>query len=147
MLWMNGDVELDEELFEVRWAGLPRMVQPRALQMLFHLARNRERVVPRQELLQIVWSGTYVTDASIHQAVFHARKVLGPACADSLRTVRRWGYQLRGFSPVKTARLCPGATARPELGWTTCLDGAHFSVRITPSAASPNELACCAPRR
>ena len=49
--------ELDSERRELRCEGAPVPVQPRPLDLLLYLARNHERVVPRGELLDALWSG------------------------------------------------------------------------------------------
>ena len=44
-----GDYELDLARFELRRAGLRVRVQPKVLDLLVYLVRNRERVVPKEE--------------------------------------------------------------------------------------------------
>ena len=49
-----GEFELDEDLCELRRRGSRVEVQPKALDLLLYLARNRERVVSKRELLDRV---------------------------------------------------------------------------------------------
>ena len=49
-------MELDEERFELRRQGQPVRLEPRALDVLFYLVRNRERVVSKEELIEKVWA-------------------------------------------------------------------------------------------
>jgi DNA-binding response OmpR family regulator len=50
-----GDYELDEARNELRRGESRVELQPKPLQLLFYLARNRDRVVPDRELLDVVW--------------------------------------------------------------------------------------------
>ena len=102
-----GTFELDENTRELRAGGQVHALQPRVFDLLVYLARNRERVVPKDELLDSVWPGVVVTDGSLQRAVSVARSVLAKAGApDAIRTLARQGY-----------RLC-GAEAGPSAGST-----------------------------
>src|SRR6185295_16558344 len=50
-----GSFVLDEAGFELLRDGQPVAVEPRALKLLLHLARNRQRAVPSAELAAILW--------------------------------------------------------------------------------------------
>ena len=50
-----GDVEIDFERAEVRKQGQPLSLAAKELQLLRYLVSNRDRVVPREEILQQVW--------------------------------------------------------------------------------------------
>ncbi|MGE0324209.1 MAG: sigma 54-interacting transcriptional regulator [Polyangiaceae bacterium] len=90
-----GDFELDEPRFELRQAGVPVEIQPKVLDLVFFLVKNAERVVTKAELLDNVWPGVIVTEASLSQAVSAARRALGDdGSAQSLiRTVRGRGFR------------------------------------------------------
>src|SRR5262245_4726547 len=60
MSYVFGDFELDDSLFELRSCGERVALRPQALEVFFHLVRNRERVVTREELHRTVWSGTAI---------------------------------------------------------------------------------------
>ena len=62
MVLCFGDFELDEEQFELRCAGAKVPVQPKVLDVIFHLVRARERVVLKKELLDNIWPGIAVSD-------------------------------------------------------------------------------------
>jgi len=47
-----GEFELDIDAFELRRGGRPVGVQPKVLDVLFYLVRNRERVVTRRRALR-----------------------------------------------------------------------------------------------
>ncbi len=96
MLHRFATFEIDEATRELRGGGLTRELQPRVFDVLVYLARHRDRVVPKDELLDAVWPGVLVTDASLQRAVSLARTALAEIGAgDAIRTHARQGYRLR----------------------------------------------------
>src|ERR1044072_3648683 len=59
--------------------GVPVSLEPRAVKVLAYLVRSRGRVVPKEELLDRVWSDVFTTDAVLKQAVSQIRRALGDA--------------------------------------------------------------------
>jgi DNA-binding winged helix-turn-helix (wHTH) protein len=88
-----GEFELDVDSWELRERGQPVPVQPKALAVLTYLVRNRERVVPRQELFDAVWPGVTVGPNSVAQAVASIRRLLHDEGGSILRTVQTRGYR------------------------------------------------------
>lgn len=90
-----GEFELDQARFELRRGGEPVEVQPKVLDLVFYLVAHAERVVTKTELLDHVWPGVVVTEASLSQAISAARRALGDdGTAQSLiRTVRGRGFR------------------------------------------------------
>ena len=73
-------------------------LRPKAYTLLTYLARNIGRVVPKDELMDAVWPGIYVTEDSLTQAVREIRRELGDQ--EQVRTVARRGYMLAGQAPA-----------------------------------------------
>lgn len=71
-----GPFVLDEDARELLRDGQPLSLQPRALELLLYLARNRDRTVGKNELLDALWPDVTVTDASIERAVSLVRSEL-----------------------------------------------------------------------
>jgi DNA-binding winged helix-turn-helix (wHTH) protein len=69
--------ELHEGTRELRLRGQPVSVEPKVLDVLLVLLRNRSRVVSRAELLDTVWHGVVVGDSALARAVREARRALG----------------------------------------------------------------------
>lgn len=84
-----GDVVLDRDARTVTRLGRPVHLSPKALDLLWTLAAARPRVVPKAELLELVWPGTFVTDASLARTVRELRVALGD---DVVRTSHGFGY-------------------------------------------------------
>ena len=82
---------------EARVDGLPVALGARAFDLLVALIERRDRVVPKQKLLDLVWPGLVVEEANLQVQVSTLRKQFGPR---SIATVPGRGY--RFVSPVST---------------------------------------------
>ena len=58
------DFSLDEGAYELRRSGAPIQLEPKVFEVLAYLVRNRERVVTKDELLEQLWPGEFVTSLS-----------------------------------------------------------------------------------
>jgi DNA-binding winged helix-turn-helix (wHTH) protein len=101
-------IEIDEDRREVRGGGRVSSPQPKVFELLVYLARHRERVVPKSELLEAVWPGVVVTEASLQRAISLARSTLVElGAAETIATHARHGYRFHE---------APGAAAAPQDG-------------------------------
>jgi DNA-binding winged helix-turn-helix (wHTH) protein/hemoglobin-like flavoprotein len=101
-------LELDERRRELRRGRAALPVQPKVLDVLLHLVRERDRVVSRDELLAAVWPGVAVAPDSITRAIREVRRLLGDD-ARAQRVVRT--YPGRGFRFVAPVRETTGEPA------------------------------------
>lgn len=89
-----GPFVLDEDARELLRDGQPLSLQPRALELLLYLARNRDRTVGKNELLDALWPDVTVTDASIERAVSLVRSELRKGgCENAIQTRPKLGYR------------------------------------------------------
>ena len=72
-----GEYELDYERLELRRSGEPVELQSTPLRVLLYLAENRDRAVPKIELMDTIWPDAIVTDTSLANALNQARQALG----------------------------------------------------------------------
>jgi TolB-like protein/Tfp pilus assembly protein PilF len=100
-----GGFTLDLAMGTLRGVNEPLFLRPKAYALLSHLARNMGRVVPKSELMDVVWPGVYVTEDSLTQSVREIRKVLGD---DMVRTISKRGYML-----AAEAEAAPEISAQP----------------------------------
>ena len=93
-----GDWILDAQLFLLERAGRRVPLRPKVFDLLIHLVRHRERVVPRDELAQLLWGQTAVGGGSLSGLVNELRNALEESGAgdSSIRTVHARGYQFIG---------------------------------------------------
>ncbi len=90
-----GSYWLDDQRFILEREGLRVSIRPKVFDLLAYLARDRDRVVPREELVRALWGGAVVGTGSLSGLVNELRKLLredgrGPS---SIRTVHARGYQ------------------------------------------------------
>lgn len=86
--------EIDEPRREVRSGREVVSLQPRVFDLLVYLVKNRDRVVPKDELLNVVWSDVVVADGSLQRAVSLLRATLEKfGAGHAVRTHARRGYR------------------------------------------------------
>jgi len=112
MTFAFGEFELDPARRELRANGQPQPLQPQVFDLLVYLIEHRSRVVPKRELLDVLWPDTIVTESSIQRAVSLARSALGDHGASLIQTFPRQGYRFvgdvrTGEGDKKRARLRP----------------------------------------
>ena len=90
-----GDVEVDVGAMRVVRGGVPVELEPKVFDLLVFLARNPGRVVGKEEILERVWDGAFVTDNALARAVAQLRRALGDDAAHAryIETVRTRGYR------------------------------------------------------
>ncbi|WP_328504354.1 alpha/beta fold hydrolase [Streptomyces sp. NBC_00457] len=111
-----GEYELDRARHQLRRAGEPVHVEPRALDLLCHLVEHRDRVVPKNELLDEVWGDRFVSEAALTTALRTVRLAVGDTGSRQqvIRTVHRRGYQF--VAAAAAAVLGAEASAGPGQG-------------------------------
>jgi DNA-binding winged helix-turn-helix (wHTH) protein len=108
--------EIDEAAREVRAGGRVLNLQPRVFDVLVYLARNRDRVVSKDELLDAVWPDVTVADGSLQRAVSLARNALEEAGVENaIRTYSRQGYRFCAEAAGTPVPAAPPALVAPEL--------------------------------
>lgn len=91
MQYVVGDLEIDEDAFELRHEGSIVAVEPRVLEFVLYLIRNRVRLVTKDELLESLWRGGFVVESVVTRCASLARKALGDPSL--IRTVYGRGYR------------------------------------------------------
>jgi DNA-binding winged helix-turn-helix (wHTH) protein len=56
-----GELRLDPDRLELRRRGALVPLEPQAFDVLVYLVRNRDRVVAKEELMDQVWGGRFVS--------------------------------------------------------------------------------------
>lgn len=110
---MDGPAHLFFEDFrldlrnEVLWRGAEQLVlTPKAFSLLRFMARNPDRLLSKEEILDAVWPGLHVTEAVLKENVRQLRAALGESAAQPrfIATVHRRGYR---FLPHVRRRSLP----------------------------------------
>ncbi len=107
-----GGVTLDTARGCLRGAdGAEIPLAPKPFDLLVMLARNPGRTLSKDALLDAVWPGIHVTEASLFQAVREARRAIGDEAGQVLRSVPRRGYLLEVTAPPAPDPAPPPAAA------------------------------------
>lgn len=108
MRWRFGAFLLDDEGYRLTRAGEPVALRRKVFDLLVLLVRERERVVPREELVERLWSTTAVGAGSLSGLVNELRSALGEGGqgGSSIRTVHARGYQF--VAPLASAASLDG---------------------------------------
>ncbi len=98
MILAFENFELDCDLHELRRDGVACSVEPQVFDLLQFLVENRERLVPKDELFEVIWDGRFVSDATLASRVRSARAAIGDNGKRQvlIRTVPRRGFRFVG---------------------------------------------------
>lgn len=101
-----GHFELDMARFELREQGAVQPLEPQVFSLLAYLIEHRERLVPKNELFEKLWSGRIVTDSTLTSRIKSARHVLGDSgrAQQFIKTI--YG---KGFRFVADVRFADGS--------------------------------------
>lgn len=138
--------ELDLRRQELRRDNRLVHIEPQVFDVLLHLVRNRDRVVSKDELFDVVWNGRVVSEAALSSRINAARKAVGDDGDRQavIKTVHKRGFRFVGAveedareaSPVADL---PSAGPRPvaaptalRLAATTGARGGKPSVVVLP---------------
>ncbi len=107
MIYQFHDFSLDTRLYQLKRMNEVARVEPRVFDLLVYLTDHRDRVVPRQELLDSLWPGRVVSDTALSACLKAARKALGDngRTQKIIKTVHGRGYQF--VAPVSGDSLTP----------------------------------------
>ena len=89
---------IDAAKRELIAAGTPLRVESKVLDLLLHLIERRDRVVSKDELVNAVWQGRFISDAAISSGVAAARRALSDDGREQryLRTAHGRGFRFVG---------------------------------------------------
>ena len=93
-------------------------LRPKSFEVLRYLVENADRLVSKDELMQVVWPSVIVTDDSLKRCVSDVRLALGDGEQRIIKTVPRRGYVFAApvlSSPIGTSVAFTPAPAPIEL--------------------------------
>jgi TolB-like protein len=123
MRYRSDQFEVDTDRYEVRRSGIAQPVEPLVFDLIVCLVRNANRVIGRDEMIEEVWHGRAVSEATISSAIKSARRVLGDSgdIQSVIRTVRGRGFELQAQitahdepEPAASGRDAPVTTEDPK---------------------------------
>jgi DNA-binding winged helix-turn-helix (wHTH) protein/TolB-like protein len=122
-VWRFADCEFDELRFQLIVRGQLIELERKPLELLRYLLSRSSEVVRKEELLDAVWPGVTVVDASLATAVSKLRKALGEQ--EIIQTVPRVGYCI----VVPVVRIPP-----PDLTAEPAYEKSYLDKPAAPSA-------------
>lgn len=95
MIYRFESCDLDTKTLELRHESKPVAVEPQVFSLLLFLIENRDRVVSKDELIDAVWEGRIVSDATLNSRINAARRAVGDTGREQhiIRTAARRGFQ------------------------------------------------------
>ena len=136
MRFTFGDLVLDTDRFLLERGGDTLHVQPQVFDVLSHLVLNRERVVPKTELLDTVWGDRFVSESTLTSRIKVARQAVGDdgILQTVIKTVHGRGYRWVADvtvdpGPATPTQPAPPPAARREqrIRFCTTPDGARLA--------------------
>ena len=123
---------LDLERGDLRRGDEAVPLEPMAYAVLGHLVQNAERLVTKDELIEKVWDGRFISDAAVSTAIKSLRRALGDDGTQQrlIRTVHGRGF--RFGAPVQVSAA---AAPREALSAETAAPDAAGAVDHKPSIA------------
>src|SRR5262252_835151 len=109
MRYLFADCLLDTQCYLLRRAGQSIRLRPKVFQALTYLLTHRDRVIPKQELCDQVWSAQVVSDATIENCLQAIRQALGDTGQAPRFIEARYG---RGYRFVAEVNLAPDGGVR-----------------------------------
>ncbi|MFC0526633.1 ATP-binding protein [Phytohabitans kaempferiae] len=154
VVYRFGSFGLDTRARELRAHGTVVHLEPQVFDVLAHLIANRDRLVPKEELLDTVWGSRFVTESALASRLRSVRAAVGDDGATQalIRTERGRGYRFVGtvreeVTPLWTAAGRLPSARTPLIGRRADIDAlrellsGHRLVTITgPGGAGKSTL-------
>jgi DNA-binding winged helix-turn-helix (wHTH) protein/alpha-beta hydrolase superfamily lysophospholipase len=131
-LAFDDGLVLDAALFELRRDGRAVPMEPQTFDVLTYLVSHRDRVVPKEELMDAVWGGRFVTEAAVTSRIKQARRALGDDGRGQrlIRTVHGRGYRFVADVTVEGGAADRGPGVAAPIRYTTS-DELHIAYQVT----------------
>ena len=110
-----ADCDLDTDARQLVRGGQEMHLSPKAFELLKVLVEHRPRALSKQELLDKIWPGVFVSDASLARAASEIRDAIGDHSRSDgfLQTVHGFGYR---FAATGVVSLPNGGRSGPDRG-------------------------------
>ena len=121
-----GDCVLDRDARALVRDGFTVHLTPKAFDLLSLLLSERPRALKKADILDRVWPGTFVTDASLTRTIHEIRDAIGDEDSTTIRTIHGHGYAFAANVVEQAANSAGSGSAvadRPIFGWL--LVGVH----------------------
>jgi len=116
LLYSFENFALDGDRRELRRGSELISVEPQVFDLLQYLIRNRDRVVSKDDLVDAVWQGRIVSDATLSSRINAARNALSDSGEEQrlIRTIVRKGIRFVGDVREMDRSEAAAATEQPK---------------------------------
>lgn len=121
MIYQFSDFQLDTQTLELRCLGSHLAIEPQVFSLLLVLIENREKVLSRDELIEMIWQGKPLSDSVVSSCVKSARKAIGDDGKSQklIKTIHGRGFRFVGNvteleQTVSHSVLSADATSSPH---------------------------------
>lgn len=144
MILKFGAYELDDSRAELTHDGATVAVEGRVLALLSLLLQNRDRLVSKDEIVDVVWEGRAISDSAISTAIKEARKAIGDdgRRQEVIRTVHGRGFRCVADVTIMTRPSVSDGQATPETDFRLSLDAGKPSIAVLPFHCLTPSPAC-----
>jgi signal transduction histidine kinase/DNA-binding response OmpR family regulator len=112
--------EIDVARQELRRAGAVVHIEPQVFDLIVYLVQHRDRIVSKDELIEAIWQGRFVSEAALSSRISAARRALGDSGNDQslIHTQRKRGFRFIGeiLHSGSAATAMAGNPLPPEQG-------------------------------
>jgi DNA-binding winged helix-turn-helix (wHTH) protein len=123
-----GRWQVQPTLNQVRDGSTVRHLEPQVMDLLVFLASHEDRVVSKDEIIEGVWEGRFIAEATLTRSIADLRRALGDNRQQPqyIETIAKRGYRLvAGVSGLDRRAEWPAQTdaagSRPILSSEPCL--------------------------
>jgi pimeloyl-ACP methyl ester carboxylesterase len=95
MIFYFGEYTIDAAAFEAFRAGERLPAEPQVLDLLIFLLQNRNRIVLKEEIFEVVWKGRLVAEATLSSRIKAVRQLIGDNGSTQrfVRTIHGRGFR------------------------------------------------------
>lgn len=110
MVFRFASFELDPHKFELRRDGEALSIEPQVFELLQLLVSQADRIVTKDEIIDVVWDGRFISDAALSSRIKSARQLLGDTGKTQafIKTIHGRGF--RFVAPVEAPEAAPRAS-------------------------------------
>lgn len=131
MLYRFDEYCVDVRSRELRHGDTMVEIEPQVFDLLVYLIKNREKVVSKEELFEVIWGGRAVSESALTSRINAARHAVGDTGARQgvIRTSARKGYRFVGLladqqtATRSQAQQSPARELRQEVRFCAAADG------------------------
>jgi DNA-binding winged helix-turn-helix (wHTH) protein len=110
------DVKVELRTGEVFKAGAAVALEPKVFKLLVFLIENRDRLVEKEEILDVLWKDVNVTENALASAIAKLRRTLGDDSKTGkyIQTLHARGYRFVANLEVENGSARDGQTKQPS---------------------------------